>query len=108
VGPHRAMEMILMGDHVTAQRAKEMGLVLDVFPQEGFLKEVTKKAEKLGRKGVLSLLTAKRIVRSKHSAEKERGYLLERESFATLFSSPEPKEGMKAFLEKREPDFYKS
>jgi enoyl-CoA hydratase/carnithine racemase len=67
--------------------------------------EVKSLAEKLSKKGLISMLAARRLVRENSTHELEKALLLERETFATLFASGEPKEGMKAFLEKREPRF---
>jgi enoyl-CoA hydratase len=105
VGMHRALEMILSGKPVSAQEAKALGLVLEVFPQAELLSRVKEIASKLSKKGLMSMLAARRLVRANASNEFEKAFLLEQETFATLFASGEPREGMKAFLEKREPRF---
>jgi enoyl-CoA hydratase len=105
VGLQRAMEMILTGVPIHAQDAKSSGLVADVFAQAEFMSKVQVIASSLSKKGIMSLLAARRLVRSNAALEMERALLLERETFATLFSTGEPKEGMKAFLEKRQPNF---
>lgn len=106
-GMHAAMEMILTGDMMSAERAHQLGLVAKVFPQADLMGEVQKIASKLSLKGIYSMLAAKRLVRASSGSEHERALLLERESFANLFAMGEPQEGMAAFLEKRSPDFYK-
>lgn len=105
VGMHRAMQMILTGQSISAEAAKQTGLVLDVYPQAELMNKVNEVAGSLSKKGLMSLLAARRLVRMNASAEVERAFLLERETFATLFASGEPKEGMKAFIEKREAKF---
>jgi len=105
VGFHRALEMTLTGKMISAHEAKTFGLVLEVFKPEELLPKVLELAQTLAKKGPLSLIAAKRLVRGAAFESKERALLLEKESFATLFASHEPKEGMKAFLEKREPRF---
>jgi enoyl-CoA hydratase/carnithine racemase len=86
-------------------KRKGIGLVLDIFPAAELSVRVHEIATKMSKKGLLSLLAARRLVRAHCSDSKSKGYLLEREVFATLFASGEPKEGMKAFLEKREARF---
>lgn len=105
IGLPKAMEMILTGNPVTSLEAKALGLVADVFPQAEFMSRVKEIATKLSRKGLISMLAARRLVRENASYEMEKAYLLERETFATLFASGEPREGMRAFLEKRAPQF---
>lgn len=106
VGMHRAMDLILTGRMISAVEAKNWGLALEVFPAAELMPKVQEIAGKLAKKGLMSLLAGRRLVRQAAAHEKEKSFLLERESFATLFASHEPKEGMKAFLEKREPDFH--
>ncbi|MDB5038913.1 MAG: Enoyl-CoA hydratase [Bacteriovoracaceae bacterium] len=105
IGMHRAMEMILQGRTITAIEAKAIGLVLDVLPQADLLPKVKELAQKLSKKGLMSMLAARRLVRANASVEMEKAFLLERETFATLFATGEPQEGMKAFMEKREAKF---
>ncbi len=105
VGFHRAMEMILRGHTLSAAEAKTVGLVLDVFSEEELMPRVQQIAQALAKKGCLSLLAARRLVRSHATEGRHHQFLLERETFASLFASGEPKEGMAAFLEKREPKF---
>ncbi len=105
VGMHRSLEMILTGKTISAAEAKAIGLVLDVFPASELSSRVHEIATKMSKKGLLSLLAARRLVRAHCSDSKSKGYLLEREVFATLFASGEPREGMTAFLEKREARF---
>lgn len=105
IGFHKAMEMILSGKTVLAEEAKRLSLILDIFPKAHLMAEVQKIATELAEKGIYSLLAAKRLVRGMASSDKQRAYLLERESFGSLFATGEPKEGMTAFVEKRKPNF---
>ena len=104
-GFHRAMDLILTGRSITADEALQMGLVLEVFESENFMGKIEEKAQALANKGIHSLLAAKRLVRGAAQWDKERALLVERESFATLFATGEPKEGMTAFVEKRPAKF---
>jgi enoyl-CoA hydratase len=105
IGGHKALEMILTGQPLTAADAKALGLVLDVFPQADLMTKAKEIAGKIAKKGTFSCLAARRLVRGLDMMDRERSFLLERETFASLFATHEPKEGMKAFLEKREPKF---
>lgn len=105
VGFHRALEMALTGKMVSAAEAKAFGLVLEVYKPDELMPKVNELAEMLSKKGRLSLLAARRLIRGVTFETKDRALLLERESFATLFAGNEPKEGLRAFLEKREPKF---
>lgn len=107
-GFHRAMDLILTGRIMNAEDAKACGLVLDLFQPQELMTKVEEIALQLSKKGIFSLLAARRLVRGAAYREKERGLLIERETFATLFATGEPREGMKAFLEKREPQFNRS
>ncbi len=105
VGFHHAMDLILTGKTISADEAKAIGLVLDTYAPAELISKVTDVATKISKKGVLAILAARRLVRTHATDNKEKAYLLERETFATLFAGGEPKEGMKAFLEKREAKF---
>ena len=105
VGMHRAMEMILTGRRILAKEAKQEGLVLEVYSSADLLPKVKELAHALAQKGIHSLLAARRLIRSHDAIDKDRAFLLERETFATLFATKEPEEGMTAFLEKRVPQF---
>ncbi len=105
VGFHRAMELTLTGKTISAEEAYRLGIVLELFESDQLMSGVMTIAESLAAKGIHSLLAAKRLVRGAAQWDKDRALLLERESFATLFGTGEPQEGMRAFLEKRAPKF---
>jgi len=105
VGWQRAAEMVLTGKMVDATAAKEMGLVLEVYSSDEFMTKVKETAQLIAKKGRHSILAARRLIKGVEGDGREQSFLLERESFASLFASPEPREGTRAFLEKREPKF---
>lgn len=105
IGFHFAMEMILTGETIDAQEAYRRGLLLEVIETEKFEERLLELTTKLSKKGIYSLLASRRLVRAAASSEQDRALLLERESFGNLFSTGEPQEGMRAFLEKRSPQF---
>jgi enoyl-CoA hydratase len=103
VGRMRALEMILTGDHCAAARAKEMGLVLDVLPQAGLLDHAIAQARKIAAKGPVAVALAKRAVHAGADADLSVANELERQAFSSSFATDDAREGMRAFLEKRQP-----
>ena len=105
LGKHRAMELVLTGDMITAAEAERFGLVNRVFPVELFLEEAKKLARKIAAKPVLAVSAAKEAVLKSANTALDEGLEFERKSFYLLFASEDKSEGMKAFLEKRKPEF---
>lgn len=105
VGLGRAKEMIYSGRVVEAGEAHSIGLADAVFPQDSFMDEVMSYAVMLTKKSRYSLALAKSTVLRGMDASLEAGLALEREAFANCFASPDAREGISAFLEKREPVF---
>jgi len=105
VGLGRAKEMIYSGRVVEAVEAHSIGLADAVFPLDSFMDEVMSYAVMLTKKSRYSLALAKSTVLRGMDASLEAGLALEREAFANCFASPDAREGISAFLEKREPNF---
>lgn len=105
-GFHRAMDLILTGRIISSEEAKQCGLILEVFQITDLMPKVEEIANALAKKGTQSLLTARRLVKNVAYHARDRALVAEREAFAKLFETGEPKEGMKAFLEKREAKFH--
>jgi enoyl-CoA hydratase len=100
-GKYAAMEIMLSGSPVTAQRAHELGIVNKVVPAEMTVVLARRMARQLAEKAPLALRMAKEAVLKAFDSSLSEGLASERKSFYFLFSTEDQKEGMHAFLEKR-------
>jgi len=100
-GKHVAMEVMLTGAALTAQRAYELGIVNKVVPAEMTIGVAQRLARELAAKPPLALRMAKEAVLKAFEAPLAEGLASERKSFYFLFATEDQKEGMHAFLEKR-------
>jgi enoyl-CoA hydratase len=105
VGKYKAMEMILTGKRISAEEAFRYGLVNIVVPKELFLEEAKKVAKMISEKSPVAIKLAKAAINKALEVGLSQGLDFERELFYLLFSSEDKKEGMKAFIEKRKPEF---
>jgi len=105
LGKHRAMELVLTGDMLSASDAERLGLVNRVVPPELVLEEAKNVAKKIAAKPALAIKAAKEAVLKAANAPLDEGLEFERKSFYLLFASEDRSEGMKAFLEKRKAEF---
>jgi enoyl-CoA hydratase len=105
VGKYVAMEVVLGGAPIDAQRAYQLGLVNRVVPSEVTIRVAVETARRLATKAPLALRLAKEAVNQALETPLREGLAAERKSFYFLFATDDQKEGMKAFLEKRRPDF---
>jgi enoyl-CoA hydratase len=99
------MEMVLAGDFIEADEAKRLGLVNKVVPVESVMDEAKTLAQKIAAKPPLAVRFAKESIMKALNTTLDEGLEFERKSFYLLFSSDDRREGMKAFLEKRKPEF---
>jgi enoyl-CoA hydratase len=105
VGKQKAMEMILTGAMITAQEAKANGLVNRVVPPELYLEEAKRLGREIAKKSPLAVRLAKEAILKSYDVPIVEGLEFERKNFYMLFSSQDQKEGMQAFIEKRQPAF---
>ena len=105
VGKSKSMEMHLTGRFMDAAEAERSGLVSRVVPLAQLLPEALATARKIASKSQVSVLAAKEAVNRAYETTLHEGVLFERRLFHSLFSTEDQKEGMAAFLEKREPQF---
>lgn len=105
VGKARAMEVCLTGDPITAEQALAWGLVNRLAPVDSYLDEAKALALKLAAKPPLALQLVKESVNAVFDDYLERGLTVERKNFYLLFGTEDQKEGMRAFVEKRKPEW---
>jgi len=105
VGKYKAMEMILTGRMIGAEEAKNLGLVSRVVPKEAFFSEAKKVATEIASKSPLAAKFAKQAINKAFQVGLADGLDFERELFYLLFASQDKDEGMRAFQEKRKPEF---
>jgi len=104
VGKYRALRLLLTGSLVGAEEALAMGLVSELAEDDA-LPRALALAEEIARLPALAVAQIKAVVRDGADLPLESALLLERQAFQLLFDSQDQKEGMRAFLAKREPEY---
>jgi len=98
-----AMEMLLSGRNLTAQRAYDIGLINQIVPAEKLMETALEWAETICKNGPLAVRTAKEI--AVRALSLESGFVLEKALGAKVMQSQDAKEGPRAFAEKRKPNY---
>jgi enoyl-CoA hydratase/carnithine racemase len=104
-GYQRAAELLLLGEPFGADKAYECGLVTRIVPEPELLERALEAARALAALPPASVQLTKKLMKSPHSRALARQMAEEGRRFRERLSSPEAKEAMSAFLEKRKPDF---
>ena len=107
IGHQRAAELLLLGAPLMAQRACELGLINAVVAPDSLFATASQVAQKLAEKPYGALLACKRLMKHANQAEVNRALREEVKEIKDRLDSPETKEALTAFLEKRKPDFSK-
>ncbi len=105
IGRAKATEWILTGDVVMAQEAYRLGLVNQVVPQDQVLKAAKDVARKIISKGGVAVAQALRAIEEGLNLTLEEGLAKEADAFAKVAETEDSREGIAAFLEKRQPQF---
>ena len=105
VGKSKAMDMNLTGRFMDAEEAERSGLVSRVVPVKKLMDEAMGAAGKIAEKSMITVMVVKEAVNRAYEMPLREGLLFERRVFHSLFATEDQKEGMAAFVEKREAQF---
>jgi enoyl-CoA hydratase len=105
IGKQLAMEIILNNRLLEAQEALHFGLVNHLYPVESYLDQTLSLAQSIAEKAPLAVIAAKEMINLAFEKQLTEGLKEERNKFYQLFSTEDQKEGMTAFLEKRNPEW---
>jgi enoyl-CoA hydratase len=105
VGPSKAKQLVFTGEIIDAQTALQIGLVDRVVPPEQLMEEAKKVALTIAAKPRVALALAKSAINRGLDMDLQNGLSYEIECFAECFATQDQKEGMRAFFEKRKPDY---
>ena len=105
VGEGKAMQLILTGEMIGAEEAHRLGLVNEVYPAAELEARTMELAAKVAEKSPVALAMAKAAVKNAARMNLREGLEQEIDLFALCFSSEDKEEGVRAFLEKRKPEF---
>ncbi len=108
VGKSKAMEMVLTARFMDAAEAERANLVSRIVPADQLVGEAVKLAEKIAALSPVAVAFAKRAVNRAFETTLVEGVRYERALFLSLFGTPDQREGMAAFVEKRKPAFRQS
>jgi enoyl-CoA hydratase len=105
VGKGRAMELVLTGDIITAEKAEQIGLISRAVPQEELMPIAKDYARKISAKGPLAVRLAKSVIHRGADLDMETALYLEKLAQTILMGSEDKVEGTQAFLDKKIPKF---
>jgi len=105
VGKAKAMDLVLTGRMMDAAEAERSGLVARVVPAANLMDEAMKVAETIANMSLPSVMAGKEAVNVAFESSLAEGVRFERRIFHSLFATDDQKEGMKAFVEKRKPEW---
>ncbi|CDM25923.1 Enoyl-CoA hydratase [Castellaniella defragrans 65Phen] len=105
VGKAKAMDLVLTARMMDAAEAERAGLVSRIVPVERLLDEALEAAATIASMPLQAVMMAKECVNRAFEASLDDSLLFERRNFHALFATEDQKEGMRAFVEKRKPDF---
>lgn len=105
VNKKNAMEMLLTGDFISAEKAKEIGLINNMVPKEELTFEVSKLAEKIASKSSMTVSIGKKAFYAQAEMDLSEAYKYTSKTMTDNLLKHDAKEGINAFIEKRSPDW---
>lgn len=105
VGAAKAAEMLFTSDPISGKEAAGLGLANHAYPEDQLLPEAKALASKIAKKSPIALKTAIELLNYTKPESYHEGVRKEAESFGSVFVSEDAQEGIRAFIEKREPVF---
>ena len=105
VGRAKAMDLILTARTIKAAEADAIGLVSRVVPMADLMAEALDTAQTIAAMSLPSVMMAKESINRAYESSLAEGLMFERRNFHALFATADQKEGMAAFVEKRQPNF---
>lgn len=105
LGLGKTKELVFTGEMINAEEALRIGLVERVVPHEEIMNEAKKLAGEIAKRGPLAVRLSKTAINAGSEMDLQKALLLEKTLVSLCFDSQDRIEGMRAFLEKREPSF---
>ncbi|MCU9614142.1 enoyl-CoA hydratase [Caldibacillus lycopersici] len=105
VGTAKAAEMMFTSEPISGLEAVQWGLATRAFPEEVLMEQTMKLAKKIEKKSPVSLKAVIKLLNYSKSAQFYQGVENEATMFGEVFDTNDAKEGIQAFIEKREPNF---
>jgi enoyl-CoA hydratase/carnithine racemase len=105
IGRSKATELILTGEVIPAQEARTLGLVSQVVPADDLLRQAQGLARRIASKGQVAVRAALQAIHEGYALGLHEGLSFEARLFGRLCETEDKKEGLAAFLEKRQPRF---
>ncbi|MDD9302740.1 MAG: enoyl-CoA hydratase/isomerase family protein [Desulfobacter sp.] len=105
VGRKKALELLLYGDLIKAEQAQDMGLINRIVPRDDLDEQALAWAEELAKKSPLAVGIAKTAFYASEDMSYDKQFAHMNEAFARLCTTQDAKEGVKAFFEKRSPEW---
>ncbi|WP_077213449.1 enoyl-CoA hydratase [Bacillus dakarensis] len=105
IGPGKAKELIYCAKRLTAEEAKEIGILEYIYPSELLMEKAIELAEEMVKNGPLALIQAKLAINKGLDVDLATGLKIEELAYSTLIPSEDRMEGLKAFTEKRLPHY---
>ncbi|MBI2354140.1 MAG: enoyl-CoA hydratase/isomerase family protein [Deltaproteobacteria bacterium] len=105
VGKSKAKEMIFGGELLAAEEAYRIGLVNRLYDDNELLPRTRELLERICSRSPFAVRIGGEVINAGYDIDLQTACLLERDAFALIFASHDRREGMQAFLDKREPEF---